>query len=74
MNKVEIKGTIYSFSISGYDVEVCLKNQDGFFKVTAVMSRQDIVRLGYGVEVAVKGKLMGFDGQCWIVADFMEFV
>lgn len=74
MNKVEIKGTVYSFGMSSAEIEICLKNQDGFFKVVAVMSREDIVRLGYGVEVAVKGKLRGIDGQCWIVADFMEFV
>lgn len=74
MNKVEIKGAVYSFGISGYDVEICLKNQDGFFRVVSVMSRETVRRLGYGVEVAVRGKLRGFDGQCWIVADCMEFV
>lgn len=74
MNKVEIKGTIYSYGVSSREIEICLKNQDGFFRVVAVMSREDIVRLGYGIEVCVKGKLRGFDGLCCIMADIVEFV
>lgn len=74
MNKVEIKGTVYSYGVSSREIEICLKNQEGFFKVVAVMSRQDIVRLGYGVEVYIKGRLRGFDGLCYIVADVVEFV
>ena len=74
MNKVEIKGTVYSYGVSSHEVEICLKNQEGFFKVVAVMIREDIVRLGYGVEVCVRGKLRGFDGLCYIVADVVEFV
>lgn len=74
MNKVEIKGTVYSYGVSSHEVEICLKNQDGFFKVVAVMSRESVRELSYGREIYVRGKLRGFDGLCYIVADVVEFI
>lgn len=74
MNKVEIKGTIYSFGISSAEIELCLKTPEGFHRVTAEMSREAALGLSYGREIYVRGKLMGFDGKSWIKADIVEFV
>lgn len=74
MNKVEIRGTVYSYGVSSHEVEICLKNQEGFFKVVAVMSRESVRELSYGREIYVRGKLRGFDGKSWIRAEVVEFV
>lgn len=74
MNKLEIRELAYSYGVSSHEVEICLKNHDGFFRVVAVMSRESVRELNYGREVYVKGKLWGFDGLCCIVADIVEFV
>ena len=74
MNKVEIKGTIYSFGISSAEIELCLKTPEGFHRVTAEMSREKAQDLSYGREIYVRGKLMGFDGKSWIRAEVVEFV
>ena len=74
MNKVEIKGTIYSFGISSAEIELCLKTPEGFHRVTAEMSREKAQSLSYGREIYVRGKLMGFDGKSWIRAEVVEFV
>lgn len=74
MNKVEIKGTIYSFGISSAEIELCLKTPEGFHRVTAEMSRDTVLGLSYGREIYVRGKLMGFDGKSWIRAEVVEFV
>lgn len=73
MNKVEIKGTIYSFGISSAEIEICLKTPEGFHRVTAEMSREKAHGLSYGREIYVRGKLMGFDGKSWIRAEVVEF-
>lgn len=74
MNKVEIKGTIYSFGISSAEIELCLKTPEGFHRVTAETSREKAQGLSYGREIYVRGKLMGFDGKSWIRAEVVEFV
>ena len=74
MNKVEIKGTIYSFGIFSAEIEICLKTPEGFHRVTAEMSREKAQALSYGREIYVRGKLMGFDGKSWIKAEVVEFV
>lgn len=74
MNKVEIKGTIYSFGISSAEIEICLKTPEGFHRVTAEMSREKAQGLSYGREIYVRGKLMGFDGKSWIRAEVVEFI
>lgn len=74
MNKVEIKGTVYSFGMSSAEIEICLKTPEGFHRVTAGMSRETAQGLSYGREIYVRGKLMGFDGKSWIRAEVVEFV
>lgn len=74
MNKVEIKGTVYSFGMSSAEIEIWLKNQDGFFMVVAVMSSESVRKLSYDREVYVRGKLRGFNGLCYIVAEVVKFI
>lgn len=74
MNKVEIKGTVYSFGMSSAEIEICLKTPEGFHRVTAEMSRETAQGLSYGRGIYVRGKLMGFDGKSWIRAEVVEFV
>ena len=73
MNKVEIKGTVYSFGMSSAEIEICLKTPEGFHRVTAEMSRETAQGLSYGREIYVRGKLMGSDGKNWIKAEVVEF-
>lgn len=74
MNKVEIKGTVYSYGVSSAEIEICLKTPEGFHRVTAEMSRETAQDLSYGREIYVRGKLMGFDGKSWIRAEVVEFI
>lgn len=74
MNKVEIKGTVYSFGMSLAEIEICLKTPEGFHRVTAEMNRETAQGLSYGREIYVRGKLMGIDGKNWIKVDVVEFV
>ena len=74
MNKVEIKGTVYSYGVSSAEIEICLKTPEGFHRVMVEMSRETAQGLSYGREIHVRGKLMGFDGKSWIKADIVEFV
>lgn len=74
MNKVEIKGTVYSYGVSSAEIEICLKTPEGFHRVTAEMSRETAQRLSYGREIYIRGKLMGFDGKSWIRAEVIEFI
>lgn len=74
MNKVEIKGTVYSFGMSSAEIEICLKTPEGFHRVTAEISRKTTQGLSYGKEIYVRGKLMGFDGKSWIRAEVVEFI
>ena len=74
MNKVEIKGAVYSFGMSSAEIEICLKTPEGFHRVTAEMSRETAQGLSYGRGIYVRGKLMGSDGKNWIKANVVEFV
>lgn len=61
MNKVELKGIIYSYGVSADNVEICIKTQDGsvnnFHKVVASMPREDILRMVVGREIHIEGSL-----------------
>lgn len=61
MNKVELKGIIYSYGVSADGVEICVKTQDGstnnFHKVIANMPREEVTRMVIGKDIRIEGSL-----------------
>lgn len=61
MNKVELKGTIYSYGVSVDGVEICIKTEDGpvntFHRVVAIMPRCEIVKMSVGKDIHIEGSL-----------------
>lgn len=61
MNKVELKGTIYSYGVSAENVDICIKTEDGsvntFHRVVAIMPRCEIVKMAVGKDIHIEGSL-----------------